>query len=53
MHYKCECGKAIGLIADERGRGTTFKCPYTKRQQPPQVPIRRETKVKTNGESDA
>jgi hypothetical protein len=46
MNYRCECGKAIGLMADKEGKPEVFKCPYTGRKQRPQVPIRRETKIK-------
>lgn len=52
VDYKCECGKNIGLMADKEGVPTTFKCPYTKRTQPPQMPIRRETKVKVKSDEN-
>lgn len=44
MNYQCsECHRPIGLMANQQGRPTLFKCPHTGRVALPQMAVHRDT----------
>jgi DNA-directed RNA polymerase subunit RPC12/RpoP len=42
MHYVCsQCGRPIGLLADDKARAEKFRCPHTRRIAEAQLPVKR------------